>query len=273
MTTQKLARAALFIYLGTVAAVIVIPMAYVLFGAVRPTPAITGTLKDLVPTGFTWDHVASAFNRAPLLRQMVNSAVVVLAQTGLQILTSLLAAYALVFGRLRRPGLVLGIYLVTLMIPNEATIVANYLTIRSLGLFDTLIAVFLPFAASAYSIFLLRQAFLTFPRELHDAARVDGVGPMRFLFGFLIPLTRPTVMTATLMSAIAAWNGYLWPLLVTESASSRTVQVGVKALFDESNTDLGAGLAGLIVVSIPTIALVIVGQKFLARGLTEGAVK
>lgn len=80
-------------------------------------------------------------------------------------------------------------------------------------------------------------------------------------------------MTVTLVSAIAAWNGYLWPLLVTESPTARTVQVGVKALFDEADTDFGAGLAGLIVVSIPTIILVIVGQKFLARGLTEGAVK
>jgi len=268
-----LAHAALFSYLAIVALIVILPLAYVLFGSIRPTPAVTGTLWDLVPTGFTWEHFASAFERAPLLRQMLNSALVVIAQTGLQVLTSVLAAYAIVFGGFRRPGLILGLYLVTMMIPNEATVVANYLTIRQLGLFDTLVAVFIPFAASAYSIFLLRQSFLSFPTEIKEAATVDGAGPMRFLFRFLLPLTKPTVMTVTLVSAIAAWNGYLWPLLVTESPAARTVQVGVKTLFDEADTDFGAGLAGLIVVSIPTIILVIVGQRFLARGLTEGAVK
>lgn len=270
---KPLAHVALFAYLTVIALVIILPLAYVLFGSLRPTPAVTGTLWDLLPTGFTWDHFASAFNRAPLLRQMANSAVVVIAQTGLQVITSVLAAYAIVFGRFKRPGIVLAVYLITMMIPNEATVVANYLTIRSLGLFDTIVAVFIPFVASAYSIFLLRQSFLSFPTEIKEAATVDGAGPMRFLFRFLLPLTKPTVMTVTLVSAIAAWNGYLWPLLVTESPTARTVQVGVKALFDEADTDFGAGLAGLIVVSIPTIILVIVGQKFLARGLTEGAVK
>ncbi len=270
---KTIPQVALFAYLAIVALAIILPLAYVLFGAIRPTPAITGTLWDILPTGFTWDHFASAFDRAPLLRQMLNSLMVVIAQTGLQVMTSVLAAYAIVFGRFRRPGLILAAYLVTMMIPNEATVVANYLTIRSVGLFDTLIAVFIPFVASAYSIFLLRQTFMSFPTEILEAATIDGAGPMRFLFRFLLPLTKPIIMTVTLVSAIAAWNGYLWPLLVTESPTSRTVQVGVKALFDEADTDFGAGLAGLVVVSIPTIILVIVGQKFLARGLTEGAVK
>jgi len=128
---RPVAHIALFVYLSVVALVIILPLVYVLFGSIRPTPAITGTLWDLLPTGFTWDHFRSAFDRAPLLRQMLNSAVVVVAQTGFQVLTSVLAAYAIVFGRFRRPGLILGMYLVTMMIPNEATVVANYLTIAS----------------------------------------------------------------------------------------------------------------------------------------------
>jgi sn-glycerol 3-phosphate transport system permease protein len=270
---KKATRVALLIYLATVTLLVVLPIAYVAFGAFRPAPAVTGTLMDIFPTGFTWDHVLSAFDRAPLFQQLINSTLVLLAQTGLQVITSLLAAYAIVFGRFKRPTLILALYLVTMMIPNEATVVANYLTIRSLGLFDTLLAVFLPFIASAYSIFLLRQSFLSFPGEIVEATRLDGVGAIKFLTRFLVPLTKPTVMAVTLVSAIAAWNGYLWPLLVTESPGSRTVQVGVKALFDEADTDIGAALAGLIIVSIPTIILVLVGQRFLARGITEGAVK
>jgi sn-glycerol 3-phosphate transport system permease protein len=160
-----------------------------------------------------------------------------------------------------------------MMIPGETILVANYLTIRSLGLFDTVVAVFLPFLVSAYNVFLLRQTFLSFPKEIEEAAVVDGVRPMRFLFGFLVPLCRPTVVTVTLMAAIAAWNGYLWPLVVSETPASRTVQVGIKILTDESGTDLGASLAGVTIAAIPTIVLVLLGQRFLAKGLTQGAVK
>lgn len=270
---MKLSRVLLYLYLTTVALLVLVPLLYVLFGALRPAPSITGTLADLLPTGLTLDNVTAAFDRAPLLRQLLNSGLVLLAQTTLQVLTSVLAAYAIVFGRFRRPGLILAVYLVTMMIPNEATVVANYLTIRSLGLFDTVTAVFLPFAASAVAIFLLRQTFLGFPVEILEAARIDGVGHFGFLVRFLLPLTKPTIMTVALTSAIAAWNGYLWPLLVTESPAARTAQVGVRTLFDEVDTDIGAGLAALVIVSIPTIVLVVIGQKFLTRGLTQGAVK
>lgn len=271
--SRTLGKTVLYVYLTVTALIVVLPIAYVLFGSVRPSPAVTGTLADLIPTGFTFDHIAAAFAQAPLARQFLNSAIVVICQTGLQVVTGILAAYALVFGRLRRPGLILGIYLVTMMVPNEATLIANYLTIRTLGLYDTVAAVFLPFAASAYTIFLLRQTFLSFPHEIREAATIDGAGQLRFLMTILVPLTRPTIMAVSLVSAIAAWNGYLWPLVVTDSPASRTIQVGVASLFSESSTDLGSGLAGLILVAIPTIILVLIGQRFLTRGLTQGAVK
>ncbi|MGW8557891.1 carbohydrate ABC transporter permease [Streptomyces tubercidicus] len=263
----------LFLYLLIAALLVALPVMYALFGAIRPGPAVGGTLGDLVPTGFSLEHLRDALRRAPLGRQMLNSAVVAAAQTSAQVITALLAAYALVFGRLRRPGLILGIFMVTMMIPGESVLVANYLTIRSLGLFDTLTAVFLPYVFAAYNVFLLRQTFLSFPKEIHEAAVMDGVKPMRFLVRFLIPLCAPTVATVTLMSAIAAWNGYLWPLIVSESAATRTVQVGITALSDEAGTDIGASLAGITIATLPTVALVIIGQKFLTRGLTQGAVK
>lgn len=268
-----LARGAVIAYLAVAALLVALPVLYVLFAALRPGQALTGTFRDVLPTGFSLENFTAALGRAPILRQMLNSGVVTLAQTAAQVLTALLAAYALVFGRLRRPNLVFAFILLTMMIPGETILVANYLTIRSLGLFDTVVAVFLPFLVAAYNVFLLRQTFLSFPKEIEEAAVVDGVRPMRFLFGFLVPLCRPTVVTVTLMAAIAAWNGYLWPLVVSETPASRTVQVGIKILTDESGTDLGASLAGVTIAAIPTIVLVLLGQRFLAKGLTQGAVK
>lgn len=266
-------RIAITVYLSIAAALVTFPLLYVLFASFRPGQAITGQLSDIIPTGLSLEHFANAFRRAPLVQQAFNSLVVMIAQTALQVATAVLAAYALVFGGLKRPGVVFGFILFTMMIPGESILVANFMTIRSLGLFDTVIAVFLPFAVAAYNVFLLRQTFLSFPKEIHEAATVDGAGRMTFLFRFLLPLTSPTVMTVTLMSAISAWNGYLWPLIVTESPGVRTIQVGIKILTDESGTDIGTSLAGVVIAVIPTVLIVILGQRFLARGLTSGAVK
>lgn len=266
-------RALIITYLTIAAIVVVFPLLYVLFASFRPGPAITGRLSDLIPTGFSLEHYVAAFGRAPLLQQILNSTIVTIAQTALQVVTAVLAAYALVFGRLRRPGLVFGFILFTMMVPGEAILVSNFLTIRSMNLFDTVVAVFLPFAVAAYNVFLLRQTFLSFPMEIHEAAQVDGVSRMGFLWKFLIPLTAPTLMTVTLMSAIAAWNGYLWPLVVSESPAVRTIQVGIKILTDETGSDIGTPLAGVVIAVVPTIILVLLGQRFLTRGLTAGAGK
>ncbi|MFK3672040.1 carbohydrate ABC transporter permease [Leifsonia aquatica] len=270
---SRSSRVAITVYLSIAAALVTFPLLYVLFASLRPGQAITGQLSDIIPTGLSLEHFANALRRAPLAQQALNSLVVMVAQTALQVATAVLAAYALVFGGLKRPGMVFGFILFTMMIPGESILVANFMTIRSLGLFDTVIAVFLPFAVAAYNVFLLRQTFLSFPKEIHEAATVDGAGRMTFLFRFLLPLTSPTVMTVTLMSAISAWNGYLWPLIVTESPGVRTIQVGIKILTDESGTDIGTSLAGVVIAVVPTVLIVILGQRFLARGLTSGAVK
>lgn len=133
-------------------------------------------------------------------------------------------------------------------------------------------AVFIPFAAMAFPTFLLRQAFLSFPAEIREAAMLDGVGPLRFVVQFLIPLTKPVIYTVVVTSAIAAWNGYFWPLLVT-AQKARTVQIGIAQLSDAESTDVGVVLAGVTLVSIPLILLIILGQKFLTSGLTEGSSK
>lgn len=264
--------APVYLYLSVVALLVAGPVLFAFVGAFTPTGTIIGGGAPWF-TAWTLENFGTAFRNSPLLAQFGNSVLVTLAQASLQLVTSLMAAYALVFGRLKRPNLVLAFFLITMMIPSETTIIANYLTIRSIGLFDTLIAVFIPFATSAYAVFLFRQAFKSFPKEIHEAAVLDGVGPLSFLFRFLLPLNKPIVMTVSLVSAIAAWNGYLWPLLITESPSSRTVQVGVAALSDSLSVDVGSVLAGLAFVSLPMLVLVIFGQKFLTKGLTQGAVK
>lgn len=268
---RKATQWALWAYIVFVVIFVVAPVWYALTGAFR-TSLPSNLLEHFWPAEMTFENFTRALNRIPLDKQMLNTVIVTICQTALQLVTALLAATALVFGRLRRPGLVFAFIMLTMMIPSEAIIVAKFLLINDLGLFDTLVAVFIPFAAMAFPIFLLRQAFLSFPVEIREAAMLDGVGPIRFVLQFLIPLTKPVIYSVVVTSAIAAWNGYLWPLLVTDQRA-RTVQVGIAQLSDAESTDVGIVLAGVTLVSIPLIFLVFIGQKFLTRGLTEGSNK
>ncbi|MFD4957900.1 carbohydrate ABC transporter permease [Microbacterium sp. NPDC058389] len=270
---SRIARYLTPIYLTVVVLIIAFPILYAYIGAFRPAGALSGGLDGLIPTSFTLDNFARALNRAPLFLQLGNSVIVTIAQTALQVVTGIFAAYALVFGNLRFSKLIFGVFLISMMIPGETTMIANYLTVRSIGLYDTLVAVFLPFGASAVTIFLFYQAFRSFPVEIHEAAVLDAVGPMRFLWSFLVPLSRPTLAAATITCAIAAWNGYLWPLLITDTPEKRTVQAGISQMADSVGPDIGALLAGSALVSLPMIIVVIIGQSALTRGLTEGASK
>lgn len=271
MQPRPVSRAAYWAYVAVIVFLVICPVWYALTGAFRATDdgSLFGQfwVKD-----FTLENFATAFSRMDLQQQLFNSVVVTIAQTLLQLITAILAAAALVFGGLRNAKLIFGIIMGTMFIPSEAIVVARFVLVNDMGLFDTLLAVFLPFAAMAFPIFLLRQAFLSFPSEIREAALLDGVGPLRFVFSFLIPLTKPALFTVTLTSAIAAWNGYMWPLLITDT-KARTLQVGISQLSDANSTDVGVVLAGVTMVSIPLILLVIFGQKFLTRGLTEGSNK
>ncbi len=269
--TRRATKTALWVYIAIVLIFVIAPVWYALTGSVRGANP-SNLLEHFWPTAFTMDNFAAALRRIPLERQLVNTVLVTVFQTACQVVTAILAAAALVFGRLKHPNWVFGFIMLTMMIPSEGIVVAKFLLINDLGLFDTIVAVFIPFAAMAFPTFLLRQAFLSFPTEVREAAMLDGVGPVQFVWRFLVPLCKPTVYAVIVTSAIAAWNGYLWPLLVTDQRA-RTVQVGIAQLSDAESTDVGVVLAGLTLVSIPLIALVLAGQKFLTRGLTEGANK
>lgn len=263
------------LHLWLIAAVVVVcfPLYYVFEGALTPSAYLHQGLPGLVPIHLDLGNVERALQVAPLGRQFLNSIVVTLAQTTLQVVIGIVTAYALVFCRLRGTRAIFLVLLASMMIPGETTLIANYLTVASWHLIDTLLVVFLPFVASALTIFLFRQAFLSFPAELHEAAVLDGAGHFRFIRSMLLPVTRPTLVSVTLVSATAAWNGFFWPLLVTNSPENRTVQVGIAQLSNAEASDVGVVLAGAAMVTLPVLLLVLVAQRFLAGGITAGALK
>jgi ABC-type sugar transport system, permease component len=209
----------------------------------------------------------------PMPRYLLNSLIVATIITVGQVATSALAAYAFSFLRFPFRSALFFLFLSTMMVPSEVAIIPNFQTIQRLDWLDTYQALTIPFMATAFGTFLLRQHFMTLPRELKDAADIDGYGDLRFLLFVVVPLSRAAFATLAVFSFLQAWNQYLWPLLVTNDPNMRTVQIGIATLQSEEVQRTNVVLAGTIIALVPMLFLVIAFQRFLVRGLTAGAVK
>ena len=261
-----------YVLLGLLFLVLLFPVYYGFVGSFMSPSDINTFPPHLWPVGgFVAENYANALEVIPLARQYLNSAAVAVLVVLGQLVTSVLAAYALVFLRLRGRRFWFALLLSTMMIPWEAIIIPNYLAMAELGLINTIAALALPYLAAGFGVFLLRQAFLTFPMELRDAARVDGVSTFGFLWRILVPLTRPTIAALGVWSFLSAWNMYFWPLLITQAPENQTIQIGIAQLQSVDANDPGMVLAGVVLALLPTLALVLFGQRFIVRGLTAGS--
>ena len=203
----------------------------------------------------------------------LNSIKVTVISTALQILVSALGAYGFTKIKWKGRDQLFLIYLATMMIPSQAIIIANYLTIADWGIRNTYAALILPNAAAAFAVFNMRQAFLTLPKEIHEAAEIDGCTNFKFLYTIGVPLIKPSLGALIIYVFLQSWNYYLWPLLVTDSVNMRTVQIGLGMLQGAEATDFRPVMAGAMVILIPSILVFIIGQKQMISGLTAGAVK
>lgn len=228
---------------------------------------------QMFPTSFSLSNYARALEQAPLLRYLFNSVTQsTLVMLG-QLITACLAAYAFAFIDFKYRNFLFLVFLATLMIPWEATIIPNYLLIKKLGWDNTFQGLAVPFMATGFGTFLLRQFFLRIPKELQDAAVMDGCGSFRFLLKIVLPLARPALGTLAVYSFLQTYNQYLWPLLITNDQSMRTVQIGIALLQDEERFMFNTVMAGVVFVLVPTFILFIFSNRQLIRGLTAGAVK
>jgi sn-glycerol 3-phosphate transport system permease protein len=261
-------RYALLVAIGVI---VLFPIYVTVVGAFKPRDRV---LRDqLIPNALTLQNFVDAWNEGHLGRYLVNSLVVAVVVTVAQVLTSLMAAYA--FAMLRWPGrnLVFGVFLATLLVPLEATVVVNRRTIDALGWLNSYQGLIIPFTATAFGVFLVRQTLLTLPRDLRDAALIDGVGHVGFLRHVAVPLIRPTLGALALFAFLGNWNAYLWPQLITTEAEMNTVQSGLRQLKLQGLDAPNVVMAGTIIAAIPIAIVLLAFQRQLIRGLTAGAVK
>lgn len=250
------------------------PFIYALTTSLSTTSEL-GTGGFRIPAEPQWQHYVQAWERMQYPRAFANSFIYAGGAALLQCITGALAAYA--FARMRFPGrdLLFILALATLMIPGTVTLTANFVILNELGWLNTHLALVIPHGASGFSIFLLRQFFMTIPRELEDAAKLDGAGPLRFLVQVAVPLAKPALVTVFVFIFIGAYNDFLWPLIMTSSRDMRVLQIALRTFSEE----LGAGLvqgplmAAAIITMVPTIALFMVAQKAFIRGITRSGLK
>lgn len=191
-----------------------------------------------------------------------------------QLILSSLAAYAFVFIEFKGRDLLFYLFIATMMVPFEASIIPNFHLIRDLDWIDTYSGLTIPFFATAFGTFLLRQNFKGIPKELREASQIIGMGDFKFFLTVVLPVSRTSLVTLGIYGFLTAWNMYLWPLLATTNDTVRTVQIGLKQLqTQEQLNEWGVIMAGAVIVIIPTLILLFLGQKKLQKGLTEGAVK
>ncbi|MGN6693590.1 MAG: carbohydrate ABC transporter permease [Aquihabitans sp.] len=214
-----------------------------------------------------------AWTRYDLGPAMGRSFVMAILITVLQVSTAIMAAYAFVFLRFPFKRILFALFMATLLLPIEVTLVGNVATIRQLEWTNTMQALVLPFGAAALGTFLIRQGFRGLPTEIQDATRLDGYGHWAFLTKFAVPLTRPVIAAFTVISALAAWNQYLWPRSVISQNSFNTLQIQLRLASASEVANANQAIAAALVAAVPVVLLLIAFQRQIIRGLTAGAVK
>ncbi len=232
--------------------------------------AMTPSLS-LIPENFLWRNYLEAFQAAPFARYFSNTFFVAVTVTVFVVLTSILAGYAFARLRFRGRSLLFGLVLATMMIPFEAILIPNFVIISKLGWYNTYAALIVPWCANAFSIFLMRQTFMSLPDDYFDAARIDGCGHLRFLLRVAAPLTSPSVAAVALFAFLGSYNSLLWPLVVTGDEHMRLLQVGLTVFSNAEGVRYQLLMCASVVVILPTVVLYFIAQRrFVESALASG---
>ena len=251
--------------------VIIFPLIYCFLSSFK-TPSEFLDPKLLPSSFLNLDNYKAALERGNLLRYILNSFVIAFLGSAIRLIFSILAAYVFAFYDFKGKNVVFFMILGTMMIPSDVLLATNYLTVSRLHLLNTYMGVMVVSFVSASATFMLRQRFKTIPRDMREAASMDGYGDIWFILRVLLPITRPVVTTLFVQSFISLWNSYLWPLIATASSPEmRTVMVGITRLNSWEDENYQLVMAGVVISLIPSIILFLVTRRSLRKGGLEGS--
>ena len=269
----RIARSATYALLIFGAVLMVFPF-YWMFSTAFKTPRETNVFPpQWLPSTLSLDNFHEAFRKAPFARYFVNSVIITTLSVLATGITTILASFA--FSRLKFPGrdILFTLLLSMMMVPFEMLVITNYQTIVSWGLRDSLPALFVPFLASIFYTYILRNFFLSVPDGLYWSARVDGAGNWKYLWKIMVPIARPALVTIMLLNAITSWNSFMWPMMIIESTHNRTLPYGLQVFTTEAGTQFNLLMAASTVVILPIILLFLFARKQILRGVARGGLK
>ncbi|TDE56970.1 carbohydrate ABC transporter permease [Nonomuraea mesophila] len=252
------------------AMVTVAPLVWLLVAVLRPADEL---FEVTLPSRLTLDNLLYVLTEVPIGRYMLNSAIVSVAVTVIALVLHSMAAYAL--ARLRFPGrqVIFSMIVSTLLVSLPVILVPLFLVARELGLLDTYAGLILPAIFHAFGIFLLRQYYLTIPRELEEAADLDGCGYLRRWWQVVVPLSRPVLSSLAVLFFLANWNAFLWPLTATRDPELRVVQVGISTLQGQYGSAWNYVLAATVIAAVPTLVAFVLGQRRLVEAIKTSGLK
>lgn len=266
-----------YIAMAVVVIIILTPIFWMLSGSLKMNSEIMKFPPQWLPRQPQWHNYSDAWNSAPFGRFYINTIITTIAGTAAKLINACLTAYALAFLRFPFKNLIFILLLAALMIPEQVTIIPNYLTMSSFlgqNWINTYQGIILPGAGTAVGTFLMRQSFMSLPRDVLDAARVDGANHLQQLWQIVIPMSKPVLVTFGLISMEGRWNDYLWPLIITNQDRMRTLSVGISYLYNpESVVRWGPLMAGTFFVIAPLLVVYVWAQRHIIEGITSGATK
>ena len=266
-------RAPVYAIMVVASVLALIPFLWMVIASTHKTSDLFVTPLPILPGGEFWQNLGRLQESVGFGQVMLNSVLVAVAYTVFSSLISIMCGYGLATYRFRGRGVLLGVILVTMMIPMQVLLVPLFQMMASAGWIDTYQALIIPFLANAFGIFLMRQGFLDFPTTLIEAARIDGASELRTFYRIVLPVARPQIAALVIYTFISQWNSFIWPLLMLNSEDKYTVPVALNTMIGLSRVDYSGLMLGSLLATLPLFVLFLVFQKQFVAGLLGGAVK
>jgi multiple sugar transport system permease protein len=270
---RRLSGAALHALLLIGAVITLVPYVWMVSSSFKPNMEIFSTALELIPAHPILGNYVTALTREPTLRAIGNSLIMAGGETLAVVVTSILTAYPFARLRFRGRDTVFLMVLGTMMIPSQVTMIPTFILMRWLGWIDTYQGLIIPRIVTPLGIFLMRQFLLTLPRELEEAARIDGCGRLRTLLQVLVPHLGPAVATLAIFTFTASWNEFFWPLIVVQSSEMRTIQLLIAAIKQAEAVDWGVVMAIVTLSVFPTVVIYLVLQRYFVKGIVMSGLK
>lgn len=262
-----------YIFIIFMAIITIFPFIYMVLAGLMTYSEVTSLPPKIIPEVFQWHNYVAVFEKAPFLRYFTNTLFVSLVTTAATLITATLAAFAITSMEFKFKNAVLVIFVSLLMVPHEAIIFTNYNTISQMGLLNTYGALIIPFLTSIFYIYYLNTYFKGIGTTYYKAAKIDGASNLQYIWRILVPMAKPALTTVGILTFIASWNSFLWPLLVTNDKNMRLLNNGLSAFATESGSDVQLQLAAATLTVVPILIIYLIFRKEIIRGVSKNGVK